>query len=70
MGSLGLGSSGESVTLLPSETMALLAVQAGHVGMEGSQGVLVVYSNVVVIGAGSAVAGMVGTKVLPLRSSK
>ena len=42
--------------------------ESGHAGMEGSQGVLVAYSSAVVIGAGSAVAGMVGTKVLLLRS--
>ena len=65
-----MGSGGESVASLPSKMMTLPAVLAGHAGMEGSQGVLVAYSNVVVIGTGSAVTGMVSTKVLPLRSSE
>ena len=65
-----MGSSSELGTSLPSETLLLLAVLVGHVGMAGSQGVLVMHSGMVVMGAGSAVTGMVGAEVLPLRSSE
>ena len=69
-GSLGLGGSSESVALLPSKMTSLLVVLAGHVGMEGSRGVLVACSSAVVIGMGSMVTGMVSAEVLPLRSSE
>ena len=61
-------SGGESGTSLPSETTSLPAVLAGHVGMAGSRGVLVMHSGMVVTGVGSVVEGTVGAEVLPLRS--
>ena len=70
MGSLGLGSGSELGTSLPSKMTSLPVVLVGRAGMAGSRGALVTCSSIVVRGAGSMVAGMVGAEVLPLSSSE